>query len=181
MTRRSVIVLLAATASVVAPMAGYFGLQRRSPEAVHAGPSALPPTPNPRAIGVDVAAPPMAPPSVGTPSGSSTSAVEATLDEPALMARLRELRSSDPNLTLQLARQGNERFPDGADAAERAWFTVKALTELGRRDEASAEGRALLERYRGSRWADDVYRHLFVNPPTHPSERGYGKQFELDP
>jgi hypothetical protein len=111
----------------------------------------------------------------------STSSAVATVSETALMSKLRELRSTDPHLTLQLARQGNERFANSADAAERAWFVVKALSDLGQHDEARAEGRALLERYRGSRWAEDVYRHLFVNPPTHPFERGYGKQLESDP
>jgi hypothetical protein len=32
------------------------------------------------------------------------------LDEPALMATLRDLRGSNPELTLRLAREGNERF-----------------------------------------------------------------------
>jgi hypothetical protein len=103
------------------------------------------------------------------------------LDEAALMDTLRELRGSDPNLTLQLAREGNQRFHDSADAAERSWFIVKALSDLGRHDEARLEGRALVDEYRETRWAQDVYRHLFVNPPTHPFERGYGKKLESDP
>jgi hypothetical protein len=103
------------------------------------------------------------------------------LDEAALMDTLRELRGSDPNLTLQLAREGNQRFQDSAGAAERSWFIVKALSDLGRHDEARLEGRVLVEKYRDTRWAEDVYRHLFVNPPTHPFERGYGKKLESDP
>ena len=97
------------------------------------------------------------------------------------MQALRQLRGSDPNLTLQLAREGTRRFKASAGAAERTWFVVKALTDLGRHDEARAEGRTLVDEYRGSRWAEDVYRHLFTNPPTHPFERGYGKNLELDP
>lgn len=96
------------------------------------------------------------------------------------MDTLRELRGSDPSLSLQLARQGNQRFKDGAGAAERAWFIVKALSDLGRHDEARLEGRALVDKHRETRWAEDVYRHLFVNPATHPSERGYGKKLESD-
>jgi hypothetical protein len=103
------------------------------------------------------------------------------LDEPALMDTLRELRGSNPRLTLQLAREGNQRFKDSADAAERAWFIVKSLSDLGQHDEARLEGRVLVEKFRGTRWAEDVYRHLFVNPPTHPFERGYGKVLESDP
>jgi hypothetical protein len=103
------------------------------------------------------------------------------LDEAALMATLRKLRGSDPTLTLQLAREGNQRFRNSGDAAERSWFIVKALSDLGRHDEARLEGRALVEEYRDTRWAQDVYRHLSVNPPTHPFERGYGKKLESDP
>ena len=103
------------------------------------------------------------------------------LDEAALMDTLRELGATDPNLTLQLAREGNQRFKESAGAAERSWFVVKALSDLGRHDEARLEGRALVDQYRETRWAEDVYRHLFVNPPTHPFERGYGKKLELDP
>lgn len=97
------------------------------------------------------------------------------------MASLRELRGSDPSLALQLAREGNARFQDSASAAERAWFIVKALSDLGRHDEAQLEGRAMVDKYRDTPWAEDVYRHLFVNPPTHPAERGYAKTLELDP
>lgn len=97
------------------------------------------------------------------------------------MDSLRELRGSDPNLTLRLAREGNQRFKDRAGVAERSWFIVKALSDLGRHDAARLEGRALVDEYRETRWAEDVYRHLFVNPPTHPFERGYGKKLESDP
>jgi hypothetical protein len=96
------------------------------------------------------------------------------------MSTLRDLRGSDPERTLALARDGNRRFPDSPDVAERSWVIVKSLSDLGRHDEARAEGRVLLERFRDTRWAEDVYRHLFVNPPTHPFERGYGKDLELE-
>jgi hypothetical protein len=125
------------------------------------------------------------PPDRRAPSAVSASAPTGrnglVLDEPALMDTLRELRASDPNLTLQLAREGNRRFPNSGKAAERSWFIVKALSGLGRHDEARLEGRELVDEYRETRWAQDVYRHLFVNPPTHPFERGYGKKLESDP
>jgi hypothetical protein len=118
-------------------------------------------------------------PSASPPAPSGRDGL--ALDEPALMEALRELRGLDPNLTLQLAREGNQRFQDTGDVAERSWFIVKALSDLGRHDEARVEGRALVDRYRETRWGQDVYRHLFVNPPTHPFERGYGKKLESDP
>jgi hypothetical protein len=103
------------------------------------------------------------------------------LDEPALMATLRDLRGSNPELTLRLAREGNQRFKASAETGERSWFIVKSLSDLGRHDEARVEGRALVDKYWGTRWAEDVYRHLFVNPPTHPFERGYGQALEVEP
>src|SRR5688572_8451238 len=66
------------------------------------------------------------------------------LDEAALMNTLRELRRSDPNLILQLAREGNQRFKGSAGTAERSWFIVKALSDLDRHDEARVEGRLLV-------------------------------------
>jgi hypothetical protein len=111
---------------------------------------------------------------------AAPSATPTPLDERSLMSTLRELRGSDPERTLALARDGNRRFPDSPDVAERSWVIVKSLSDLGRHDEARAEGRVLLERFRDTRWAEDVYRHLFVNPPTHPFERGYGKDLELE-
>jgi hypothetical protein len=95
------------------------------------------------------------------------------------MAKLRDLGASDPSLTLQLARKGERQFSDSADAAERSWMIVKALMELGRADEARAEARAMVEKYRGTSWAADVYRHMLLNPSPDPSERGYGKANEL--
>jgi hypothetical protein len=148
-------------------------------------------TPTNEATVVPVAAPSPAPSSsFSTPSAeplptaalapASSSAAPAPLDERSLMTTLRELRGSDPERTLALARDGNQRFPNSPDVAERSWVIVKSLSDLGRHDEARAEGRILLERFRDTRWGEDVYRHLFVNPPTHPFERGYGKKRELE-
>src|SRR6478752_861851 len=168
MSRQSVTVLATAIA-LLALVAGFFALRPSAPapvtqrreqqqtmSAAEASASTLP-----------VNVPSFAPAASAT--AASATAVTA-LDEPALMQKLRELRSTDPVLTLALAREGNERFKGSADAAERAWFVVKALTDLGRHDEARVEGRSLVDTYRDTRWAEDVYRHLFVNPGTHPFE-----------
>lgn len=181
MSRPSAVVVFAAV-SVLALLAGYFGL-RRAP----ASPSPAPPA----AAETTNAAPPsssaIAPLVVRVEPAASAAAPAvgvsdpALADEPTLMATLRRLRSSDPTRTLRLTREADARFGKSADAAERAWFEVKALTDLGRHDEARVAGRALVDQYRDSRWAEDVYRHLFVNPGTHPAERGYGKQLESDP
>lgn len=96
------------------------------------------------------------------------------------MDQLRQLSGSDPELSLRLAREGNLRFAGSAGEPERRWYIVRSLMHLSRADEARAEARVLLDRYPDSEWAQDVHRHLFVNPPTHPLERGYGKTLELE-
>jgi hypothetical protein len=85
--------------------------------------------------------------------------------------RLRGLLGKDPAQAVALARQGNLLYPSGSDAAERSWILVKSLTDLGKFDEARAEAREMVARHRGTRWADDVYRHVLQRPPG-PPERG---------
>jgi hypothetical protein len=176
---RSAPFLVLAAAALLAGAVGLLVLRKKPPAAVNrreaaaaqassATTEARPPVSLRAAGPVPDAAPAPAPPVDVAPA----------LDERTLMTTLRELRGSQPNRTLELARDGNQRFPNSPDVAERSWFIVKSLSDLGRHDEARVEGRALVERYRDTRWAEDVYRHLFVNPPTHPSERGYGKARE---
>jgi hypothetical protein len=99
--------------------------------------------------------------------------------EVALMQMLRDLSGSNPELSLKLAREGKEKFKDSADAPEREWYIVRSLMNLSRVDEARAEARILVDKYPTTEWAQDVHRHMFVNPPGHPAERGYGKKTEL--
>lgn len=96
------------------------------------------------------------------------------------MAKIDELASSDPAQTLKLARDGNRRFRHSAAAPQRASHIVRALLNLDRREEAREEALKMEKEYPGSPWTDDVHRHMFVNPPTHPTERGYGKTKELE-
>jgi hypothetical protein len=90
------------------------------------------------------------------------------LDESALMEQLREMRQSDPELSLRLARQGNEQFPTSPEAAERAAIVVKSLMRMGRADEATAEARAMVDEYPGTPWAIDVRRHMLDVPSYDP-------------
>ncbi len=95
-------------------------------------------------------------------------------DEVALMAKLRDLGPiANPELSLKLAREGDEKFPASPDAAERGWFIVRALMEMRRTDDAIAESRIMVEKYRGASFANDVERHMLSHPMTHPSEVGY--------
>jgi hypothetical protein len=106
---------------------------------------------------------------VDAQSPGSQDVGEKPLEEPALMAKLRALGATSPELALSLARQGNARFPNSRGAAERAWFVVKSLDSLGRFHEGRAEAHTMVERYRGSSWANDVERHTLVYPLDQPS------------
>jgi TolA-binding protein len=100
--------------------------------------------------------------------------------EPALMSAIQELGAADPARALELAREGNRRFPTSADAAERAWTICKSLAALGRFSEAQQEARRMVQRYPDTTWASDVKRHLLTQPLEDPSQRGYGRSSELD-
>ena len=79
-------------------------------------------------------------------------------DEEALMRLLRSVRDDDPSLAIELAREGNERFPGTADAAERASILVHALAEQGRASEARGLAEDMVNRYPDSAWVREVER-----------------------
>lgn len=80
------------------------------------------------------------------------------------MEKLRALGATDPPQTIALARDGNKRFPDSADAPERAWMVVKSLTNMENFKEARDEAEVMVKQYPGTSWALDVQRHLLSNP-----------------
>jgi hypothetical protein len=89
-------------------------------------------------------------------------------DEVSLMAKIRELGSSDLELSLKLAREGNDRYPNSPDAVERTWFICKSLTGLGRSEEARAEAVKMVEKYPGTSFTNDVQRHVIFAPRFDP-------------
>ena len=110
---------------------------------------------------VETSPPPLAPPSAGVPRAAvleaSPPAKAATpLDEASLMAELRGLGPSDPTATLELARQGNARFPDSANAPERSSILIHALASLGQAAEARGEAEAVVNRYPDSSWVREI-------------------------
>jgi hypothetical protein len=176
-----VVVLVAVAAIFVAIFVATFGVLTRpgrkaapaeevATEPARPAPPPPPETPAPTAA----AQPPPAPP---TPDKTAPAPLRS---EAALMAQLRDLSGSDPAQSLRLAREGNRRFKGSPDEPERWWYVVRSLMNLSRPDEARGEARTLIDKYPTSDWAQDVHRHLFVNPPTHPLERGYGKTLELE-
>ena len=82
----------------------------------------------------------------------------ATFDEAELMRELRSARGNDAALSVELAREGNRRFPTSPDAPERASILIHALSELGKKSEARGEAEDMVNRYPDSRWVQEIER-----------------------
>jgi hypothetical protein len=93
----------------------------------------------------------------------------APMDEGALMAKLRQLGENAPLQSIELARDGNRRFPSSPEAPERAFILVKSLVNLRRFHEARDEAKVMAAKYPGSPLTEDVKRHLLVYPLDQPS------------
>jgi hypothetical protein len=91
------------------------------------------------------------------------------LDEQSLLTELHDLAASDPPLSLKLAREAVERFPESPNAPEFEWNVVKALFNMRRLEDAEDEARIMLDRYPDSYFTGDVVHHLLNHPPN-PSE-----------
>jgi hypothetical protein len=138
-----------------APPAGAADAPNRAPVPSPAAPAPVPPAP------------------AGQPPGAATAvarrAATIALSEPALMATIRDVVVTAPERSLELAREGQRRFPNSADAAERDWIAIKSLVNLRRFHEARDEARAMLRKYPDHPLAQDVERHLLVYPLDQPS------------
>jgi len=136
--------------------------------------------PSPASVPVPAPAPVPSPPPVMAGHPPPAAAPAPAVTESALMSAIRDLGASDPARALELARDGNRRFPKSADAAERSWTICKSLAALGRFHDAQIEARLLVHQYPDTTWAGDVTRHLLTQPLDDPTQRGYGKSSELD-
>jgi hypothetical protein len=148
-----------------------------SPPTPPAPPSASPPTappptasppPAPTARGEAVAAP-AAP--VHPPPPADIMAMVARNDETVVMARIREVASSDPELAIQLARAANLRFPDTELAPERHSIIIHALAGQGKASKARGEAEYAVNHYPDGKWVREIegftgahrHRNLRVN------------------
>jgi hypothetical protein len=84
--------------------------------------------------------------------------------EGSLMQHLRAIEDADPNAALALAREGDRRFPDSADAAERAMIEVKSIARQGDVSAARGAAEAMVNKYPGTSWALEVERHTGAHP-----------------
>jgi hypothetical protein len=93
-----------------------------------------------------------------------------SLDEPSMMSTLRALGDSEPQHSLDIAREGNARFPGSPDAAERQWYVCKSLVNLENFYDAREEARIMVATYPDTPWTLDVARHLLTNPLDLPGD-----------
>lgn len=120
----------------------------------------------------DAAPLPAAPALAITPASVAAASPRAAPlpDELTLMSTLRTLGDSEPERSLQLARDAEQRFPNSPDAAEQEWYVCKSLVNLERFYDAREEARLMVAAYPGTSWATDVQRHLLVNPLDLPGD-----------
>jgi hypothetical protein len=74
------------------------------------------------------------------------------------MRRLRGAGSQDTALAVELAREGNRRFPASTAAPERTSILIHALADQGLASEARAEAEDMVNRYPDSSWVREIER-----------------------
>jgi len=129
------------------------------------------PAPPPPAADAGAAAPP-----AGTSAPAPTAATArpapprpapeqlAKLGEAVLMARLRKVAGSDPAAAVELAREGNRRFPDSPDAPERESILIHALAALDRPSEARGRAEFMVNHYPASTWVREIEAFTGAHP-----------------
>ena len=97
------------------------------------------------------------------------------------MRLLRSAQDNDPALAIELAREGNRRFPGSPDAPERASVLIHALAEQGHSSEARGAAEDMVNRYPDSAWVREVER--FTGAHRHRSRRlgPNGELYSVDP
>ena len=85
------------------------------------------------------------------------------------MAELHAVKDQDPVLAEQLARQGNQLFPDSPDAPERAAILIHALAAQARPMEARGEAENMVNHYPDSPWVREV--EAFTGAHRHRNAR----------
>jgi hypothetical protein len=116
----------------------------------------LAPAPPPPPPVLDAAPPPPAPKKAAKPK---------QLSEAELLDKLRKAQDTDAYmLSYELAREGQRRFPNSANAPEFAAMAIKSLARQGKLSEARAEAEVMVNKYVGTHWAHEVERHTGAHP-----------------
>jgi hypothetical protein len=95
---------------------------------------------------------------VASAPGNSPQQPPASFDEPELMRLLRSARGNDPALAVELAREGNRRFPNSPEAAERASILIHSLADEGLGSQARGEAEDMVNRYPDSPLVQEIER-----------------------
>ena len=138
---------------------------RPAPASTELAPLAVPASPEPRVADTKQASP------LPRTVASSHAGVQPNapqLDEASILARLHDLGATDPPLSLKLAKEALDRFPDSHNAPEFEWNVVKALFNMQRLEEAKDEARVMLFKYPDNYFTNDVEHHLLNHPPNPP-------------
>lgn len=77
---------------------------------------------------------------------------------------LQALLEKDPAEALKVARRDLAKDPTGPDAAERNWVIVKSLAVSGHYEDARREAEVMVPKFRDTRWANDIERHILAHP-----------------
>jgi hypothetical protein len=81
------------------------------------------------------------------------------LTEAKLMERLRKARAAGQHVSaIQLAREGNRRFPGSALEPERESILIHSLADNEQRSEARGEAEHMVNKYPDSDWVREVER-----------------------
>lgn len=72
------------------------------------------------------------------------------------MTQLRRVKDTNSDQAIQLAREGNQRFPDSADAPERTSILIHSLSNLDRASEARGEAEDMVNHYPDSSWVREI-------------------------
>jgi len=104
------------------------------------------------------AVPKLRPPAPAAPTVAAppSPARPAALSEAHLMVQLRNMKESKPAAAVELARDGNKRFPDSADAPERTSILIHALASQGASSEARGEAENMVNHYPDSEWVREI-------------------------
>lgn len=113
---------------------------------------------------------PLQPPKSTAPSPQDSAprpaapVLPVSTDEDSLATQMHALEDANPARALDLARQGQARWPASPRAPEFAATEVKCLYRLGNPSEGRGAAEAMVNKYPGSPWAVEVEKQTGAHP-----------------
>lgn len=120
-------------------------------------------------------------PAPASQAAAVSAVAPVTLDESELMTRLRDQK--DSRVAIEIAREGDRRFPGSPAAPERASILIHALASQGRGSEARGEAERVVNGYPDSVWVREIeqftgaHRHRNIRL----SDAGVLEYYDPDP